>query len=227
MFPRLVAREVRARVSVPGSRSIAILNKGARIRGAKRDPASYMKNASGLQYSAAKAPECQDKVRNAFKFADYGVQLSDSLILQCLTHKSFAHGSVPYNEKLQLLGTQFLKLRATLFSLHEGGNAANASTGNINGLDFAALGSPRSKTLVSRRNIGQTVKRADIDDVVFWKMRDVEKGGKYNGEDTVLSSVLSALVGAILTTNGPEVAATYVDKFLLGEGSSLSLVKDI
>ena len=219
MFPRLVARQMRT-----GTRSITILNNGARIRGAKRDPASYMKNASGLQYTEVSSPECQDKIRSAFKLDEYGVQLPDSLILQCLTHKSFAHGSVPYNEKLQLLGTQFLKLRAALFSMREG---TSSPKGGINGLDFAALGSARNKTAVSKKNIGKTAKRANIDDVVFWKMRDVERGGKYNGEDAVLSSVLGAIVGAILTTNGPEVAATYVDKFLLDKNSNLSLMNEL
>ena len=209
-----------ARILQISKRSITYLNVGSRIRGMKRDPSTYMKNATGLDYKTVQGESAyQDKVREAFNFKSYDIDLPNDVILQCLTHKSFAHGSLPYNEKLQLLGSQFLKLRAAVYSL--GNTSQNQNVGqslesaqfNVNGCNFNNLGSQHSKQMVSRKTISDMVRRNNLQDLVFWKMRDPVKPGAYNGEDRVFSTVIHSLVGALLITNGPEKTARFVDGY--------------
>ncbi|CAB4253008.1 similar to Saccharomyces cerevisiae YLR312W-A MRPL15 Mitochondrial ribosomal protein of the large subunit [Maudiozyma barnettii] len=219
MFPRFIARQSSLSFRSVPSRSIAFLNNGSRIRGLKRDPASYMKNPNGLEYNSINKIICQDKVRSILEFDKYNIQLSDEIILQCLTHKSFAHGKVPYNEKLYLLGAQFLKLRTSIHSL-KNGNSSNP----INGMHFTNLGEMSNKTLSSKQNITNLIKNAGIDDIIFWKMRDPTGTSKLNGEDRVIHTVLNSLIGAILTTNGSQTATKYVDDFLLNKDNKLSLI---
>lgn len=207
------------RYNLVSMRTITFLNKGSRIRGIKRDPESYMKNPTGLEYNSFKKETYQDKIRNSLQFDKFNIQLSDEVILQCLTHKSFAHGHVPYNEKLHLLGSQYLKLRSSLYSL-QNGNEQNS----INGFDFNNLGDLKNKTLTSKESLTEVTKKAGIDNLVFWKMRDVSQSSMYNGESKVLSTVLNSIVGAILTMNGSEIAAKYVDDFLLNKNNELSLL---
>ena len=201
-------------------RSITYLNVGSRIRGMKRDPSTYMKNATGLDYKTVQEESSyQDKVREALNFKAYDIDLPNDVILQCLTHKSFAHGSLPYNEKLQLLGSQFLKLRAAVYSLGKDGQNLNetqnsrSSQFNVNGCNFNNLGSQPSKQMDPRKTISDMVRKNNLQDLVFWKMRDPVKSGAYNGEDRVFSTVIHSIVGALLITNGPEKTARFVDGY--------------
>ena len=56
-------------------------------------------------------------------------------------------------------------------------------------------------------------------------MRDATKDGRYNGENTVFTSALNALVGAILISNGPEKATNFVQQVLLNGENDVNLVK--
>lgn len=219
MFPRQIIRY--NTINKISTRNITFLNNGSRIRGIRRDPESYMKNPIGIKYKSIDNKLIQDKIRSVLKFDKYNINLSDDLILQCLTHKSFAHGKVPYNEKLFMLGSHFLKLRASIYSLNNGSNLTNNS---INGLNFNNLGKFDNKNLISSTNITKLIKLARIDDICFWKMRDGKKDAKFNGEDRILQTTLNSLIGAIITVNGPQIAKLYVDDFLLNKNNELSLI---
>ncbi|SMN20445.1 similar to Saccharomyces cerevisiae YLR312W-A MRPL15 Mitochondrial ribosomal protein of the large subunit [Maudiozyma saulgeensis] len=219
MFPRSIIKQTSLSFKTISIRNITFLNNGSRICGIRRDPSSYMKNPNGLEYNSLNKNICQDKVRSILQFDKFNIKLSDEIILQCLTHKSFAHGKVPYNEKLYLLGAQFLKLRTSIHSLKNGN-----STNLINGMNFTNLGNITNKSLNSKKNITKLIKIAGIDDIIFWKMRDPSGNAKINGEDRVIHTVLNSLIGAILTTNGTQIATQYVDDFLLNKNNELSLI---
>ncbi|CAI4906472.1 CGH_3_HP_G0021310.mRNA.1.CDS.1 [Saccharomyces cerevisiae] len=204
-------------------RTVIYLHKGPRINGLRRDPESYLRNPSGVLFTEVNAKECQDKVRSILQLPKYGINLSNELILQCLTHKSFAHGSKPYNEKLNLLGAQFLKLQTSIHSLKNGSPAESCENGQLS-LQFSNLGTKFAKELTSKNTACTFVKLHNLGPFIFWKMRDPIKDGHINGETTIFASVLNAFIGAILSTNGSEKAAKFIQGSLLDKEDLHSLV---
>lgn len=210
-------------------RLITYLHSGARVRGLKRDPESFLKNPKGLSYNALKQSEYQDKVIQILKLKELDINLPNDVILQCLTHKSFAHGTKPYNEKLCLLGTQFLKYQASIHSLKQSDLLSPVGEGkvqqSIKGLNFTNLGTQLGKLLISRPVTARFIKEKNLDSLIFWKMKDPLRDSHHNGETTIYSTVLNALVGGILATNGPTKAIEFVNSVLLNSESDVSLVK--
>ncbi|SCW04371.1 LAFE_0H12046g1_1 [Lachancea fermentati] len=212
----------------PRARYITYLHSGSRVRGIKRDPAEYLRLPSGLSYTDLQPQSYHDRVRSELNLSSHGIELSNEIIVQCLTHKSFAHGSKPYNEKLAALGAQFLKYHASVHSLKS--QDADVAKGNasvrinINGLNFTNLGTQFSKQLIAKQTTAKFIKARQLDSLVFWKRRDPLKNDVYNGESSVLSSVLNAIVGGILTTNGPQKAAAFIEKELLNCEKEVSLI---
>lgn len=193
-------------------RRFLYLHAGARVRGLKKDPVSYLRNPAGLKYDEVKPAEYQDKIRQVLNFKEHGIELSDPVILQCFTHKSFAHGSRPYNEKLNLLGSQFLKLNASIHSVKEG-----------NDTDFTQLGTVESRGLISHHTAANYIMRKQLDPLVFWKMSDLNNG-PVNGKSKILSTVLNSIVGAIVLQQGTGKASQFVFEDLLNPKNSDSLL---
>lgn len=190
-------------------RTVIYLHKGPRINGVRRDPESYLRNPSGILFTEVQANEYQDKVRSILQLPKYGIKLSNELILQCLTHKSFAHGSKPYNEKLNLLGAQFLKLETSIHSVKNDSPLEARENGPLS-LKFSNLGTNFAKELASKNTACTFIKSHKLGPFIFWKMRDPLKDSHINGETTIFASVLNAFIGAILTTNGPEKASLFI-----------------
>ncbi|KAL3231721.1 Large ribosomal subunit protein mL57 [Nakaseomyces bracarensis] len=194
-----------------GRRSL-YLHAGARVRGLKRDPVSYLRNPAGLSYEEVKS-DYQEKIRQALRFKEHDIELSDPVLLQCFTHKSFAHGSRPYNEKLNLLGLQFLKLNASIHTVKGDGKVA----------DFTQLGTLQSRGLISHHTAADYIIRKQLDPLVFWKMNDVNDG-PINGKSKILSTVLNSVVGAIVLQQGPGKASQFVFEDLLNPNNADSLL---
>ncbi|SCU83435.1 LAME_0C05182g1_1 [Lachancea meyersii CBS 8951] len=209
-------------------RSVTYLHSGNRVRGLKRDPSEYLRLPSGLLYTEVEPSKYHETVRSQLNLQSHGITLSDDVILQCLTHKSFAHGGKPYNEKLALVGAQYLKFLASVFSLKLpvplSPVAAQNTQKPINGLNFTNLGSQGSKLLISKKTTAEVIKKRQLDSFVFWKKRDPIQSAAYNGETAIYASVLNALVGGILLTNGPEKASQYIQSELLDSSKDASLV---
>lgn len=209
-----------------GVRSITYLHTGSRVRGLKRDPAEALKNPEGLHYDSFKENELS-QVRKALRLEENNIALPDGVILQCVTHKSFAQGIKPYNQKLAMLGSHFLKYQASVYSLKQQDASSSDPTvdsqNKINGLNFSNLGAQLSKSIISKDVVAKHIKEKQLDSLVFWNKRDIDRDHKYNGEYTVLQSVLNAFVGSIYLLNGAEKAGEYVNNELLGE-SKTSLV---
>ncbi|CCF59916.1 hypothetical protein KAFR_0I01350 [Kazachstania africana CBS 2517] len=186
-------------------------DNSVKVRGIKKDPVTYFKNPHGLNYSDLQESKYHDKIRERFHFDKFHIKLNANIILQCLTHKSFAHGKVPYNEKLNLLGSQFLKFRSSIYTLNQTKS-------------FNSLGSKDSRNMIHRDTLSQVIKDLGLRPMVFWKKRDPVRGATYNGEATILSTVLNSLVGAILIINGETKATKFVDELLLNKNSKHSLI---
>lgn len=204
-------------------RFITYLHSGPRVRGIKRDPASYMLNPYGLTYESvdkekgSQTSQFFSKIRNQLPFNKFNITMDDRLLLQCFTHKSFAHGKVPYNEKLFIIGSHFLKVQASLHSMRL--IDSDNSNGLVNGMNFDTLGSYESKNLLTEPRLFKFMESLGLHELVFWKKRDSNGTQIFNGEPKIVSSVLSSVVGAILLTNGVEKASLFVNEFLLGQHS--------
>lgn len=205
-------------------RLITYLHSGNRVRGIKRDPTSYMINPYGLTYDKVQkekgvsTSEFFSKIRNNLPLKKFDISVDDNLLLQCFTHKSFAHGKVPYNEKLFIMGSHFLKIQASVYSIKS--NKAKDKDTLINGMNFNTLGSTMSKQILSEYKLVQFMESLGLKELIFWKKRNVNENNDFNGEPKIVSSVLNSLVGAILLTNGEKKASSFVNDFLLNNEES-------
>lgn len=200
-------------------RLITYLHSGDRVRGIKRDPTSYMINPYGLTYDKVQkekglaTSEFFSKIRNNLPLKKFDISVDDNLLLQCFTHKSFAHGKVPYNEKLFIMGSHFLKVQASVYSIKSNKTTDKATL--INGMNFNTLGSTMSKQILSEYKLTKFMESLGLKELIFWKKRNVNENNEFNGEPKIVSSVLNSLVGAILLTNGVEKTSSFVNSFLL------------
>ncbi|CEP64123.1 mitochondrial 54S ribosomal protein mL57 LALA0_S10e02960g [Lachancea lanzarotensis] len=212
-----------------GRRSITYLHSGSRVRGLKRDPSEYLRLPGGLLYTEIEPSTYHDTIRSRLNLQNHDVTLSDDVIVQCLTHKSFAHGGKPYNEKLALLGAHYLKYLTSVFSLKLPAPlspvAAEKIQKPINGLNFTNLGSQGSKLLISKNTTAEFIRKRQLDSFVFWKKRDPLQNAAYNGESAVYASVLNALLGGMLLTNGAEKTNRYIQNEFLDSSKEASLVR--
>ncbi|KAF9432651.1 hypothetical protein BGZ76_010505 [Entomortierella beljakovae] len=127
-----------------------------------------------------------------------GVNLSDpSLMTQSVTHKSFAHGSVPTNETLGYLGRTFLELHITeqKWDKVKSDKTLKASVAHSMSTD---------KLTKIARTFG-------VDEVMRWKS---PSPGKKTGEEGVLAHTMEAIVGAVYHDKGSKVAREFVNKHI-------------
>lgn len=136
-----------------------------------------------------------------------GVDLSDQLATQALTHRSYSyeHGSVPHNERLEFLGDAVLELVVTEY------------------LYGAYPDRPEGDLAKIRASLVNTYTLADI-------AREIGPGGLGShlrlgrGEEltggrdkhSILADTLEAVFGAVYLTHGLEVARELVER-IIGE----------
>ncbi|KAF9899321.1 hypothetical protein BX616_003101, partial [Lobosporangium transversale] len=71
-------------------------------------------NHEARAYLSTKPTSQEDTVKASAVYKRLGIELSDpELMTQSITHKSFAHATVPTNERLGALGRTFLELHVT------------------------------------------------------------------------------------------------------------------
>lgn len=206
--------------SINATRSLTYLHKGPRVRGLLRDEAEYLVSPKGATYG-----ESEENLSSLKKFLGEEYKLPNKLILQVLTHKSFAHGLKPFNEKLAIFGSHFLKYKASIFAIKpENELSSNIS---VNGFQLEELGSAKSKGLISNKTSAEFIRSvAKIGDSIFWKKRDpLITNPNVSGENSVFARSLEALIGAILLQHGKSKAEKFIDEILLNKSKDDSLVK--
>lgn len=189
-----------------------------RARGLKKDPQEYL-TVNGVLY-----PGTEETLRPAKELLGDRYQLNDDLILQSLTHKSFAHGKKPYNEKLAILGKELLRLEASFFAVSQQSSGSNGSRVGHANFDI----SPNTlEVLCSVTAIAEVSKRAGIANSIFWKKR-AEIAAEKSGEITVQAKSIVALIGAILVTQGQAKACDFIrTKLLSGPFSLVDIAQSI
>lgn len=184
------------------SRSIVFV-RGQRVQGLIRDPSEVL-SSDGFSYGATE--ENLSALKNYLDNLKLSqkIELSDDLLLQLLTHKSFAHGSKPYNAQLSFLGEQVLQLTATT-------HVSKQSKDKL-----AAIGSFGHRLLWSDKFLASFAENKGIDAVFF--CRKALPGGKIDKlykPKGIYSTITSSLIGAITAKYGKNMAGEFIEKELI------------
>lgn len=210
------------------SRSLVYLHKGQRVRGLLRDEAEFLVSPKGKKYEAS-----EENLTNLKAYLGQEYKLPDELLLQILTHKSFAHGLKPFNEKLAIFGSHYLKYKTSLHSINDTTNTSTSTINDeqtpkqstINGLEFSKLGTEVSRLLNSKTVLADYIRSQNLGGEVFWKKRDpLIKDPDRSGENSVFSKTLEALLGALLLHHGTPKTNQFVDGVLLDKSNPASLI---
>ncbi|KAF9305902.1 hypothetical protein BGZ74_008360 [Mortierella antarctica] len=149
---------------------------------------AYLSNTSD---DAAKVNEVYKKL---------GVDLSDSgLKTQAITHKSFAHGSLPTNEKLGYLGRTFLELHVT----EQKWDKTKSNKTLRSSVAYS----------INSEKLAKIARSNGVDEVLRWKAPSSAPGSKV-GEDTVLAHTMEAIIGAVYHDKGSKAAREFVTKHI-------------
>ncbi|KAK6203206.1 ribonuclease-III-like-domain-containing protein [Scheffersomyces amazonensis] len=187
------------------------LHKGSRVAGLKRDPEEVFLSNKGYKYGIS-----EDNLKYIKGFLQDKYRISDELILQVLTHKSFGNGIKPYNEKLSAMGAKLLNLFFAKYVV----NKPSSNELVINGKNLDVLGSPIARELCGKTSMGVFAKNNQLNSVMFWKPNTKNIGFASSGELTISAQVMYALVGAITFSYGKRVAEQFIEeKILQGNGN--------
>lgn len=183
--------------------------------GIRKDPAQVLAVNSGHQYE-----QSETNLHHLKSFLLDKYAISDDMALQVLTHKSFAGGMKPYNEKLSVLGSKLANLFLGKYVVEQTTNNETA----INGMNLDVLGSPMAKELGSRMSLGVFAKKQDLNRVMFWKSYNHLLSFEASGELKVSAQMMYALIGAVAFTHGKSAAEKFVSEKLLGASESIESI---
>lgn len=179
--------------------------------GIRKDPAQVLAVKSGHKYEQSETNLQRIKSFLLDKYA-----IPDDMALQVLTHKSFAGGMKPYNEKLSVLGSKLTNLFLGKYVLERETQNENA----VNGKNLDVLGSPIAKELGGRTSLGVFAKKLDLNRVMFWKSYNHLLSFEASGELKVSAQMVYAMVGSVAFIHGKTAAETFVrEKLLTGDHS--------
>lgn len=218
---RLLPSQIRTLVYVntsssASSSSTSSLNTKRPIRGLKKSLDQYL-ISNGIKY-----PGNDLTLEPILKLLGPEFALPKELILQVLTHKSFAHGLKPYNENLAIIGRHFLRL----YTISHAVNQKNNNPQAVNGLNFDVATSKISALMSSSTVTSILCRRLGIDKQIFWK----DPSDTYSEvPDKVCSKTMDALVGAVIMKLGQQKAQKFIDTQLLqnDETSLLKIAKEV
>lgn len=190
------------------------LHKGPRVQGLRRDPEDVFQS-QGISH------EVNDSTTKYIKsFLTDKYAIPDDIILQVITHKSFANGIKPYNEKLASMGSKILNLYLAKYVLSQPTKNPNA----INNLNFDVIGSPIAKELGNRMSLGLFAKIKDLNKVMFWSSKTHDVSYESSGELKISSQLVYALVGAVNFFHGKKATEEFIQAKFIDTDNSLETV---
>ncbi|CAK9436884.1 mitochondrial 54S ribosomal protein mL57 [Lodderomyces beijingensis] len=191
------------------SRSV-YLHHGPRIEGLKRDPKVAYLNPQGTEYALNEA-----NISQITSYLGSEYQIPQDIALQCITHKSFANGIKPYNEKLAAMGSKLLNLALVKYVIHKNAAADSENPTSINGKNLSVLGSRWSRELASPEAAGYLARAESLNKTMFWTSRNPSLKFDASGELKVSSRLLYSLVGAINLYHGKAQAEKFIRENLI------------
>lgn len=194
---------IKRQLMVPGTRNI-YLHKGPRITGLKRDTQEVLTSSQGHKYE-----NVEENIKYIEDFLQDKYKINKDLALQVITHKSFANGLKPYNEKLSAMGSKLLNLQLGK-KVIESNHITNDLAINQKNLD--PLGQPMAKELTGRLALGIFAKVNKLNSIMFWNSYNQGLNFESSGELKVSAQMMYALIGAINFTYGKGMAETFIDE---------------
>lgn len=188
-----------------GLRRNIYLHKGPRITGLKRDPQEVLITNQGHQYG-----NTEENIKYIKEFLQDNYKITNELALQVITHKSFANGIKPYNEKLSAMGSKILNLHLGKLVIETSSNTNNDMAINNKNLDI--LGQPIAKELTGRLALGIFAKVNKLNSIMFWNSYNQGLSFESSGELKVSAQMMYALIGAINFTYGKEVTERFINE---------------
>lgn len=184
-----------------------------KVSGYKKNPEDYL-SVTGTLY-----PGTSETLQPAKAFLGSDYALPDDLILQTLTHKSFAHGLKPYNENLSIIGRHFLRLQTFIHAT----SAKSENPSVVNGINFDVTQAKISNLLSATAVTSKVCVASGISKNIFWKAPNENVKS-----DTVYAKTIDALVGAVLLRLGQSKAQQFVsEKLLTGPHSLVDLAAKV
>ncbi|KAH8805836.1 ribonuclease-III-like-domain-containing protein [Xylogone sp. PMI_703] len=165
-------------------------------------------------YESNSDPAKLDRMYNTFLGRGGDKLLTEEIKWLAITHKSFDQGRRGFNDRLAFLGKRILHLQATITQLHSKSDTipspTNSEDGRIPYTDSAleglehTLAIPR-RELLSRERLGGLGRQMGLAEVIRWKPRD-PRDMISSGIDTVMTSTIYAIIGAIALQKGGDMA---------------------
>lgn len=186
------------------TRSVVFV-RGQRVQGLIRDPSEIL-SSDGISYGYGENNSNISVLKNYLESLNLSKKLEfdNDLLLQILTHKSFAHGLKPYNSQLSFIGEQTLQLIATKYVLNQSNN------------ELTAIGSIGHRLLWSDKLLAYFAQDKGIDSVFFCKKAlpggKIDKLYKPKG---IYSTITSSIIGAITCKYGKSIAEEFITTELI------------
>jgi len=126
------------------------------------------------------------------------VTVSDALLEQALTHRSFAYenGGTPHNERLEFLGDSILGQAVTVMLYRENPD-----------LDEGDLAKRRA-SLVSSLALAEVARTIGLGEHIKLGRGEILTGGK--DKSSILADTVEAVIGAVYLDAGPDDATAFV-----------------
>jgi len=134
--------------------------------------------------------------------AEFGVSIDPELLVQALTHRSFAHehGDVPTNERMEFLGDAVLGL-VTAEELYR----------TYPDRPESELTQMRAG-IVSQKPLAEIARGLGIGQFILLGKGERDNGG--GDKDSILSDTVEALIGATYINHGSELAGVFVRRLV-------------
>lgn len=175
------------------------------MQGLVRDPQEVLASSVGqTAYSSDKS--ITETLQQYLSTVSPAVSLPQETMLQVLTHKSFAHGSKPYNANLAYIGEQLLQLVASKNVLAKN----SSSVGNVAGVSFDAIGSLAHRLIWSDKFLASFAEQKGIDKVFFCRLAQSEYKPK-----KIFSTITTGLIGAIAAQHGKKAAEEFIQNEII------------
>ena len=127
-----------------------------------------------------------------------GVRISDDLLTECLTHRSFAYenGGLRPNERLEFLGDAVLGLVVT-DSLYR--RYPDSAEGDL---------AKRRSAVVSSKALAEVAREIDLGSYLLLGKGEESTGGR--AKSSILADAMEAVIGATYVSCGRDAAAKVV-----------------
>jgi len=134
--------------------------------------------------------------------SEFGVSIDPELLVQALTHRSFAHehGDVPTNERMEFLGDAVLGLVA-----------AEELYRNYPDRPESELTQMRA-AIVSQKPLAEIARELGVGQFILLGRGEHDNGG--GDKDSILSDTVEALIGATYINHGSELAGVFVRRLI-------------